>query len=114
MTYLEQFEAQQLRLAYDQFRPEFAGRLFPRGFEEAAALAKKLAALFFPNSDLVQEHYQTCFDFFTTYALARLMGYNEAYAARECENKYGALSPLTLHLALELCQTQLRAAFPHL
>lgn len=114
MTYLEQFQKQQLQEAYDQFRPEFAAKLFPGGFEEAQKLATELAKLFFPNSDWVCENYQTCFDFFTTYALARLMGYSEEYAGIECKNKYGALSPLTLHLALELCRAQLHTAFPTL
>lgn len=114
MTYLEQFKAQQLQQAYAQFRPEFAAKLFPGGLAEAGALAEGLAALFFPNSDWVCAHYQTCFDFFTTYALARLMGYSEAYAKTECGNKYGALPPLTLERALELCRAQLRTAFPTL
>ncbi len=114
MNYMEQFQMQQIGLAYDEFRPEFAARLFPGGLEEAAGLAKCLAPLLFPNTDWVAEHYQTCFQFYSTYALDRLMGYNDSYAEQDCKNKFIGLSPLTLHCAVEHCQAQLRRAFPTL
>jgi hypothetical protein len=114
MNYMEQFQRQQVALAYDQFRSDFAAKLFPGGLEEATPLALDLAALLFPGSDCLCEHYQTCFAFYSTYALTRLMGYDHARAEIDCKNKYAGISPLTLQQATQRCQAQLQQTFPSL
>ncbi len=114
MTYMEQFTQGQLKTAYEEIRPDFRDRLFPGGLEQAGALVRQMAALIYPGTDCFAEHYRTCFEFYMTFALARLMGCTEERAEAECKSKYGALPPMIFQAVVELCREGLYLVFPTL
>jgi hypothetical protein len=114
MTYMEQFTQGQLKQAYEELRPDFREKLFVGGEEQAKELAQSMAGLIYPGTDCFAEHYRTCYEFYLTYALARLMGCDKERAVVGCKNKYGTLPPVIFAAAVELCQACLNQSFPTL
>lgn len=114
MTYLEQFQRQELQRAYEELRPAFREHLFTGGLEQAQALVQGLGALFFPGTDCLYEHDLTCLDFYITYAFARLTGYDADRAEASCKCKYGTLPPMVFGAAIGICEEQFYHSFPSL
>lgn len=112
MTYLKQLQQQELQRAFDELRPDFRDRIFTGGIQQAKALTDALGTLLFPGTDCLCEHYRTCFDFYITYAFARLMGYDAGRAENSCQCKYGALPPMVFAAALSVCEEQFYQSFP--
>lgn len=114
MTYMEQFTESQVRQAFEEMRPDFREKLFAGGLEQARGFALAAANLIYPGTDCFAEHFRTCFEFYITYAFARLMGRSQEQAAAECETKYGVLPPMIFQAVLELCGDCLHQSFPSL
>lgn len=114
MNYMEQFTAGQIQLAYEEMRPDFREKLFSGGLEQARELVLRIANLIYPGTDCFAEHFRTCFEFYITYAFARLMGCSEERAKAQCKSKYGTLPPVIFEAVVELCRGCLYQSFPTL
>lgn len=112
MTYMEQFTDSQIKAAFEELRPDFRERLFVDGMEQAKPFAMQAAGLIYPGTDCFVEHYRTCFEFYITYAFARLTGWDDARSTASCMTKYGTLPPVIFQAVTELCRACFYRSFP--